>query len=353
MKKILSIITVFILVLTGLSSCGLKGENQNGKLKVMTTIFPQYDFAKKIGGDKVEVKMLLKPGAESHTFSPTPQEIKEVGDSDIFIFVGGENDSWVKKILEGIDSNKVKTLKLLDMVKTLDEEIVEGMEDKEHDHDKDDDHDDHDKDHDSEKDDDHDKDEDEDHDKDHDSDKDDEHDHEIDEHVWTSPKNALVIAEKIKNEFIKKDKDNKEVYEKNFEELSKELKELDKDLEKTVSTAKRKTILFGDRFPFRYLAHDYGLKYYAAFSGCSTDTEASAQTVTFLIGRVQNEKLPVVFTIEMSNEKIADSIAEATGAKKLTLHSAHNLSEEELKNGITYIDIMKNNIKNLEKALNE
>ncbi len=334
MKKILSICLILFLTVTTFTACSSKDNTDNGKIKVVTTIFPQYDFAKKIGGDKVDVKMLLKPGAESHTYEPTPDDIKDIENSDLFIYTGGENDHWIEEVLESASKkdSKLEEIKLLDIVKTLDEETVEGMEEEEHDHD-------HDKDEDHDKDDKHD-------------DYDEDSDHEIDEHVWTSPKNAIIIAEKIKDELIEKDKDNKSFYEKNFEELKKELESLDNDFSEVVKNGKRKTILFGDRFPFRYFANEYGLTYYAAFSGCSTDSEADAKTISFLIDKVKKEKLPVVFTIELSSEKIGDTIAEATGAEKLVFHSCHNLSKEDYEKGISYVEIMRKNLENLKKALN-
>lgn len=338
-KKVLSVLVIMLLTVTAITGCGTGKKNEEKAIKITTTIFPQYDFAKRIGGDRADVKMLLKPGAESHSFEPTPQDIKTISESDLFIYTGGENDTWVKGILDSMDSKKKpKAIKLLDMVKTVEEEHVEGMEEEKHDHDSES-SDEHDSEH---KEDSHES----------ESEHEDEHKHEVDEHVWTSPKNALQIAEKIKDEMIAKDKDGKEIYEKNFKELKSELEALDKEFKSTVDSAKRKTVLFGDRFPFRYLADEYGLKYYAAFSGCSTDSEASAKTVAFLIDKVKEEKLPVVFTIELSNGKIADTIVESTGAKKLTLHSCHNLTTDEMKKGVSYVDLMKENIKNLKTALN-
>lgn len=340
MKKILAMAMVALLVMTTFVGCGSNKSADNGKkMKIVTTIFPPYDFAKKIGGDKADVSLLLKPGAESHTYEPTPQDIKKIQESDIFIYTGGENDDWVKKILASMGDKKPKVLKLVDMVKTVEEEHVEGMQEEDHDHDKD-----------KHKKGDHDKDE---HKGDsHKKDKHEESEHEIDEHVWTSPKNADKIAKTIYEEMAKVDKDNKDKFEKNYKELKGQLDDLDKEIREVVKNGKRKTILFGDRFPFRYLAKEYGLKYYAAFSGCSKDAEASAQTVKFLINKVKKEKLPVVFTIEMSNGKVAKSIVEATGAKQLMLHSLHNLTEDELKAKKTYVDLMKDNIKNLKQALN-
>ncbi|NLJ70557.1 MAG: zinc ABC transporter substrate-binding protein [Clostridiaceae bacterium] len=366
-----------------------KAENNNvkseEKLSIVTTIFPQYDFTKQIVGDKADVKMLLKPGAESHSYEPTPQDIKTIQSSDLFIYTGGENDTWIEGIIESMGDNAPDTMKLIDMVNTVEEEIVEGMQhghaedhdhtdDSEHihaedlDHVLDDEHaEDHDytddgkhmheEDHDHTDDDEHMHEDDHKHADDNNEDEDEdkhehEHVHELDEHVWTSPINAIKIVEQITDVLSEKDPDNAEIYSTNSEAYIEQLNYLDQQFKDVVEHGKRKVILFGDRFPFRYFAEEYDLDYYAAFTGCSTDTEASAATVAFLIDKVNELQLPVVFSIELSNEKIADSIVEATAAEKLTFHSIHNLSVEELEANETYISLMEKNIEVLEKALN-
>lgn len=368
MKRIIAVVLVLLLALAGLSACAPKEEakteedkatsqssegekKEEGKrLKIVTTIFPQFDFARNIVGDKADVTMLLKPGSESHTFEPSPQDIKMIGEADLFIYTGGENDTWIDGILASLDKAP-QTVRLIDLVKTVNEEIVEGMEhehDHDHDHDAEDKHDhDHDHDHDAE-----DK-----HDHDHDHDAEDKHDHdheheELDEHVWTSPLNAIQIVEKLTAIVSEKDAANKDVYMANAAAYIKKLEQLDADFRAVVKNAKRDVIVMGDRFPFRYLADAYDLDYYAAFTGCSTETEASAGTVAFLIDKVKDEKIPVVFTIEFSSAKIADSICDSTGAEKLMLHSCHNVSSEELKAGEDYLSLMNGNVKKLEKALN-
>lgn len=318
-RKILAITIAALLVVFNLTSCGQdsakKTEDGGKKVKVVTTIFPQYDFARNVLKDKGEVKMLLKPGAESHSFEPTPKDIKDIENADVFIYTGGENDVWVKKILKSLGKKAPRTIELLDCTDTVEEETVEGMEHEHH----------HDEHHEGE--------------------------HEIDEHVWTSPVNAVKIVEKITDTVSEVDKADKAYFEKNSQAYIKKLKDLDKSFEKVVKEGKRRTILFGDRFPFRYFADRYNLKYYAAFSGCSTETEANASTVKFLIKKVKDEKIPVVFTIEMSDKKIAGSVADATGAKNLTLHSCHNLTKNELEKGEDYISMMKKNIDSLKEAL--
>lgn len=321
MKKFLAVIITSLILVATLCACG-NTENSvskaqsgiDGKISVVTTIFPPYDFARQIGGDNVDLTMLLKPGTESHNYDPTPQDIIKIQNCDLFIYVGGESDEWVRDILESNDSKPKKIISLMDCVDTLQEEIVEGME------------------------------------KDKDKDNDG-HEIEYDEHVWTSPKNAIIISKKISLALTELDKDNAKVYEKNTTEYSKKLSLLDSKFQNIVDNAKRKTIIFGDRFPMRYFADEYGLKYYAAFPGCSSETEPSAATVSFLIDKVKAEKIPVVFSIEFSNGKVADTICEDTRAKKLTFHSCHNVTQEQFDSGVTYIDLMNQNAESIKEAL--
>lgn len=335
MKKILSLLIITLISIGLFSSCAMPkskiAESEN-KLNIVTTVFPQYDFARQVAGKHAEVSMLLKPGAESHSFEPTPQDIKKIQNADIFIYTGGENDTWVEDILSSMGDKKPETIKLLDCVPTVTEEIVDGME-HEHDEKGEDKHE---------------------HDSSHDEKDEDKHDHEeeIDEHVWTSPKNAILIVEKIEKVLSNKDKENSKEYLDNSVAYINKLKTLDNKFKKIAKSGKRKTILFGDRFPFRYFADDYSLKYFAAFSGCSTESEASAATVAFLTNKVKEEQIPVVFTIEFSNGKIADSICDATGAKKLTFHSCHNVSADEFASGVSYLSIMEQNLEPLKEALN-
>lgn len=341
-KKIMAVI--LILALSGLTGCAQgktapsKVDPAEGaaatavteqKLKIVTTIFPQYDFVRQIGGDYAEVSMLLKPGAETHSFEPTPQDIKTIQDADLFIYVGGENDIWVDSILDSLGDKKPDTLKLLDCVPTVEEELVKGMQSEHDDHDE----------------------EAEMHEGMDVTPEAEEHETEVDEHVWTSLVNAIRIVEKLTAVMSEKDPAHADAFAANTAAYQKELEQLDADFREAVQGSQRKVILFGDRFPFRYLADEYGLSYYAAFSGCSTETEASAATVAFLIGKVKEEKLPVVFVMENSNGKIADSICEATGAQKLTLYSCHVQTKEQHESNATYLSLMQENLENLRTAL--
>lgn len=333
MKKIVMAILIILLMTAGLTACGSKEEevqstaSNEAAVKVITTIFPQYDFTKQIAGEKAEVTKILKAGVESHSYEPTPQDIKAIQNADLFIYVGGENDVWVDDILDSMGDDQPEVLKLLDCVSTVEEEVVEGMEAEAHEHE-------------------HAEGETEEHEHEHE-----EGEAEIDEHVWTSPVNAIEIVTAITAKLCELDQENSALYQENSQKYIKELEGLDASFREIVDNGSRKTLLFGDRFPFRYFADEYGLDYYAAFTGCSTETEASAATVAFLTDKVKEEELPVVFIIELSNGKIAESICEATGAQKLTLYSCHNLTKDEMENGETYLSMMKKNVESLRIAL--
>ena len=323
MKKISNILLVFVVAvfsIVSLTGCNKNKDNEN-KLTIVTTNFPSYDFARAVVKDNkdVELKMLLKPGAESHDFEPTPQDIIDIKNSDLFIYTGGESDEWISDILDDIDTDKTKVIKMMDLVDTLEEEIVEGMEDEEHEE------------------------EEEHH---------DEEEVEYDEHVWTSPVNAIKIVNALKGEVVSIDNDNKKVYEDSAKEYTDKLEKIDNEFKDIVKNAKRKEIIFGDRFPLRYFVDEYNLKYYAAFPGCSAQTEASAKTISYLVDKVKEDKIPVVFHIELSNGKIAEAISKETGAKVLEFNTAHNISQKDFDAGVTYVDIMEENTKVLKEALN-
>lgn len=337
-----------------LTGCGMSGQEteQNGgkeqnteenkKISVVATIFPQYDFVRQIAGDHVDLKMLLKPGEETHSYEPTPQDTIAIQNSDLFIYVGGENDAWVEDILESRPDNGRKTLKLVDCVDTVEEEHVEGMkEERGHDHDEDDaEHEEDEEDH-------------EEHEEHEEHGQEDMHSvHEIDEHVWTSPVNAIKIVEQIKEELCEIDSKNASAYEENAEAYVAQLKELDQEFQDVVDHSKRKLMIFGDRFPFRYFAEAYDLDYYAAFSGCASDTEPSAATMAFLINKVQDEKINTILKMELSNENIAKAIAEATKADVKEFYSCHNLTAEQFENGETYLSLMEKNVETLKEVLN-
>ena len=301
------------------------------KYSVVSTSFPGYDFARAVTKNtNISTKMLVKPGAETHTYEPTPQDIIDIKNADMFVYVGGDSDTWVEKILKDVDTKKTHVVKLVDLVSTVEEEIVEGMEDEdEHDHD-------HDHDHDHES-----------HEHKHEHDEEEEGP-EIDEHVWTSPKKAMEIVKKIAEVASEIDVAEKNKIDDNAEKYVAEIAQVDKDLHQAID-GKISEIVVADRFPFRYFADEFGLKYAAAFSGCSEQTEASAKTISFLINKVKQDKVKKIYKIELSNGKIAETVSRDTGAEVLELHSAHNVTADDFSKGVTYVDLMKRNLVALSK----
>lgn len=335
MKKILSCLLILALLLS-LPLLSLAEK----PLSIVATSFPAFDFARQIAGDRAQVTLLLPPGAEAHSFEPTPRDLIKTQSADLLVYTGGIGEHWVDRVLSSLTSGGPVRLRMMDEVDTVSEELVEGMEDAPHAHEHehqeeaaDHDHQEGTADHEPH---------------DHGEEMD---DRELDEHVWTSPKNALRISQAIARELIKLDPEGEDTYQKNLSEYQKALAQLDLDFQDLVQRAKRRTIVLGDRFPMRYFTREYGLSYYAAFPGCTAQTEPSAKTIAFLIDKIKKEQIPVVFYIEFSNQKSARVIAQETGALPLLLHSAHNVSQEELDAGITYLSIMQNNLNTLREAL--
>ena len=343
MKKFITLLLIAVLSVCALSGCGnsKSSESTNGKkLKVVTTIFPEYDWVMQILGDKADkadVTMLLDKGVDLHSYQPSTADISKISEADVFIYVGGESDEWVKDVLKQAKNKNLKVINLMDVIgdKAKEEEVKEGMQaEDEHDHDKDKDHDEK---HDQDKEHDHDKDE-----------------PEYDEHVWLSLKNAKIFTKKISDVLSEVDKDNAKTYKANYKNYAEKLDELDKKYAEAVSSAKVKTLVFGDRFPFRYLVNDYGLDYYAAFVGCSAESEASFETVTFLAKKIDELGLKHILTIEGKNHKIAKAVIENTKNKSqkiLTLDSMQSTTSNDVKNGATSLGIMEKNLEVLKKAL--
>ena len=314
-KKIVSFFLIIAIVYT-MAGCGEFSSENDSRLSVVSTIFASYDFAKQIAGENGEVTMLLKPGAEFHSYEPTPKDIITISECDIFIYVGGENDAWVDDILKSMDTSNMTIIRMLDLVNKYTEETVEGMEG--HEHDEECDHEDHEG---------------------------------WDEHVWTSPKNAIVICEAIKDACVKVKPEFANEYETNCQNYVKELEMLHADIEAVVKEADKDVLVFGDRFPVRYFVEEYDLRYFAAFPGCSSDTEASAATIAFLIDKVIEEDIKVVFKIELSSDSMAKTIAEDSDAKVATFNTCHNITSQDFKNGETYVSLMYGNLEALKEAL--
>lgn len=327
MKKITALLLALFMLVGALAGCGKQNDtNQTDKLSIVTTIFPEYDWVREILGEKAdnaEITMLLDNGVDLHSYQPTADDIVKISDCDLFIYVGGESDEWVEDALRNAANRNMKVINLLevlgDSVKT--EEIVEGMQEEEHEHEDAEEH---------------------------------EHEEEADEHVWLSLKNAKMLVRVISKALQELDPDNKDIYAANADAYVKKLSALDAEYQAAVDAASNKTILFGDRFPFRYLVDDYGLRYYAAFVGCSAETEAGFETISFLAKRVDELKLPCVLTIEGAQHKIAETIVRNTTAKNqrvLTMDSMQSTTSKDVKNGTTYLSVMEKNLSVLKEAL--
>lgn len=314
MKRLLSILMCAVLALA-LSACGPVQPAEAEGVSVVATVFAPYDFARQLVGDNGKVTMLLPPGSEAHSYEPTPKDILEIQSADIFIYVGGESDAWVADVLESVGEG-VRAVTLMDCVELLEEEAVEGMEGEEahegHDHG---------------------------------------HEAEYDEHVWTSPRNAALICEKIAAALCEADPDNASEYNANLAVYRAELARLDAAFTAIVADGARDTMIFADRFPLLYFARAYGLEYYAAFPGCSDDAEPSAATVAFIIDKVREENIPVVFHVELANEDMADIVCDETGAAKRQFNACHNVTRSQFNEGVTYLDLMWENTEVLKEAL--
>ncbi|MGM9592700.1 MAG: metal ABC transporter substrate-binding protein [Oscillospiraceae bacterium] len=309
MKRFAALIIALSLLLCGCGTAQPEPETDDTKLQIVCSCFPAYDFAREIAGDRAQITLLLKPGAEVHSYEPSPKDIIRIQESDLFICNGGESEEWVESLIDG-DTNVIYMMDCVDAVEESDEGIYSSDRD-EH-----------------------------------------EHEEELDEHVWTSPLNAVKIARRICDELCEVDKDGSREYIVNFEVYKTKLLDLDIRFRTTVLQAERSTIVFADRFPMRYFTLEYGLNYYAAFPGCASETEPSAKTVAFLIDHVREEDIPAVLYMEFSNEKMADVICEDTGCKKLPFYSAHSVTAEQFETGVTYLDLMEMNLDSLKEALN-
>lgn len=334
MKKIGFIAIIFALFMMFVA-CGADSEKKapaNKKISIVATIYPQYDWLKNVLGeraDSVDLKLLIKNGTDLHSYKPSAQDIATIAKADLVVYVGGESDEWIEKALAATPKEGRIALDLMKALgdRVKEEEIVEGMQtEEEHHHEHGEEH-----------------------------HHDEEEEVENDEHIWLSLKNAVILVNAIAEALAKVDAANAETYKANASAYVAKLQELDGNFSATVSGASQKTILFGDRFPFRYLVDDYGIKYYAAFVGCSAESEASFETVAFLAGKMDSLALPAIFTIDGSDGKIARAILDASknskGAEILTLNSMQSVTDEQIKAGADYLSIMRDNLEVLKKAL--
>lgn len=297
MKKSISIFLCILLLITTFCGCAAKPKD-NGRIKIVTTVFPLYDFARAVVGDKGEVKLLIPPGGDIHSFEPTARDVAEIQDSDLFLYIGGESDAWVDKILSAIDISVAAVVKMVDSVALIG-----------------DDH------------------------------------HGYDEHIWTSPDNAVRMLQQIETAISRIDAENADYYAEAAASYTNKINSVEAETRKVIAESNKKTIVVADRFPLIYFTEYYGLDYVAAFGGCEHDTDADLLTVTRLIDRVKQENLAAVFRVELSNLSVADTVSAATGAKVLELHSAQNISAGELTSGVTYVDIMQKNAEALREGL--
>ncbi len=295
MKRIL-IGFLCVVLLCGCNITNNKKSTQ--KITVVATNFPLYDFARAIGGDKIEVKMLIKPGSEVHSYDPLPSDMTAIYESDLFLYIGGESDKWVETLIGETDINKMA--------------FIDCVEEKEHHH------------------------------KDHTH---------TDEHIWTSSENAVLMLQKVCNGIIKVDGKNEQFYRKNCDEYMKKIEAVSNEIKKEVKNSENPFMLVADRFPFLYFAEQYGIQYEAAFDGCAVSTDISLKTMARLTDTIENNDIKAIFCTELSNQNIAKVLSEELGVEIIELHSAHNVSLNDFKNGITYVDIMCRNREALERGI--
>ena len=336
MKRIIALLISVIMLTSLLVACGgnttsgnaVSTESKKADVKVVTTIFPLYDWVREVAQDDVDINLdlLLDNGVDLHSYQPSAKDIVTISDCDVFIYVGGESDKWVDDTLKQANNKDMIVLNLMDILgdKAKTEEVKEGMQEDEHEHEEGEEH------------------------------KEGEEELEYDEHVWLSLKNASIFTQSIADALKKADSQHTDAFQANADAYKGKLTELDKQYQDTVDKASVKTLLFGDRFPFRYLTDDYNLDYYAAFVGCSAETEASFETITFLSGKADELNLKAIMQIETSDGSIAKTVRDNTKTKDqtiLTLDSLQSVTTERVNNGETYLTIMTSNLDILKQAL--
>ena len=329
-------ILLALVLLLSLGGCAVReGSADDGRLRVVTTLFPYYDFARAVAGDRADVTLLLAPGREAHSFELTPLDAVTISRADVFIYNGGEGEVWADDMLDAVGEDIGTVLRMMDFVDAREEEFSEGMQGADsHDHAHDHDH-------------------------DHELHDHAEHDHddsdevEYDEHIWTSPKNAVVLCRAVCDAICKADPANEDFYRANCDDYCAQIEELDARFASLCESAPHKLLVFADRFPMLYFCREFGLDYRAAFHGCSGDTEPSLATIKYLIDKVEDEDIPVVYTIDFGTKKVAAVVNECTGAAVDTLYSMQTVSRADFDAGETYLTLMERNYEALRKGLNE
>lgn len=319
MRRLLSGLLALVLA-ASLTACGQPPLPADGKTQVVCTLFPYYDFARQIGGDDVDVTLVVPAGRETHSFEPTPMDVIRISQADVFIYNGGESEQWVTDILDAAGEDIPCVLSMMDAAELHEEELVEGMQSgtSAHDH--------------------------------HDHDEDEE-EIEYDEHIWTSPVTAMALCRAITDGLCQADPDHADSFRARLADYLAALETLDGTFRQIVAEGSRDLLVFGDRFPLLYFCREYGLDYRAAFHGCAGDTEPSLTTLKYLIDLVNEQHIPVVYTIELSSRKVAKAIAETTGAQVRTFHSCQTVSRAEFDAGVTYLQLMEANADVLREGL--
>ena len=319
MRRLLSGLLALALA-ASLTACGQPPLPEAGKTQVVCTLFPYYDFARQIGGDDVDVTLVVPAGRETHSFEPTPMDVIRISQADVFIYNGGESEQWVTDILDAAGEDIPCVLSMMDAAELHEEELVEGMQSgtSAHDH--------------------------------HDHDEDEE-EIEYDEHIWTSPVTAMALCRAITDGLCQADPDHADSFRARLADYLAALETLDGTFRQIVAEGSRDLLVFGDRFPLLYFCREYGLDYRAAFHGCAGDTEPSLATLKYLIDLVNEQHIPVVYTIELSSRKVAKAIAETTGAQVRTFHSCQTVSRAEFDAGVTYLQLMEANADVLREGL--
>lgn len=327
-KVILLLIAILIVVGIGVAIVlgGKKNEEKSDdkKIKVVASNFASYDFLRAIIGDnkKIELSFLLGPGKEAHSYDPTAKDLIKIQDADLFVYIGGEMEQWSDKVLASLDSNNKEIVCIADFVDTIEEKEVDGAEEEEE----------------------------------HDDDEGAEHEHEheegaFDEHIWTSPKNAIKMIKKLESSMEKIDSENSNKYKENADKYIAKINDVDSKIKDIVDNKVRDRLIFADKMPMQYFIDYYDLKVSAAFNGCSSETDPSAKTIAYLQNKVKEEKIPVVLYIELNPGTVAKTIADETGAKAMQIQTLHNVTLDDFNNGETWVSLMERNVDVLKKAL--
>lgn len=315
MKRIILVFVITTMILVGImviydnTFLETRESSENSEITIIATLFPQYDFASKIGGDKVEVKLLLPSGAESHEYEPTAQDYMNVNKADMFVYTGEEMEPWAEKIISSIDKD-IKIVNVSDTIELLNEQEDEEHEEERH------------------------------------------HEHGSDPHIWLDPRNACIMIDNITNSLIEIDTENMDYYLENAKEYKRQILEIDGQLEDVAKNSDRNKMAFGGTFSYAYFVHRYDLEYISAYDSCVEMADPSTKKIKEVIEYVDDNNIPVIFYPELSNGKVAKMLSEETNAKMLVLSSIHNVTDDEIKMGVSYLSLMKQNLENLKIALN-